>query len=117
MTPHSPESRRRCQRLLYNSRYRAKKKGLPHELDLDWILTEVGKGKCALTGLPLSLDKPKHALRSPWSPSLDRKDSNLGYTRENTQIVCTAVNTLKSAATLNDLLLLSTALLRKHDLL
>ena len=102
--------------MLWNSRYRAKRKGLPHELTLEWIMAEVEKGKCALTGLPLSLDKPKGATRSPWAPSLDRKDSNLGYTKENTQVVCVAVNTRKSAATINDLLLLSMALLRKHGL-
>lgn len=117
MDSRQRELRSRGQKLLYNSRYRAKKAGLPHDLDLDWIMEKLEGGKCALTGLPLSYDRPKYARRSPWSPSLDRIDSNLGYTRDNVQIVCTAVNTLKSAATLNDLLLLSTALLRKHDLL
>jgi hypothetical protein len=117
MDPQTGTLRRRCQKLLYNSRYRAKKKGLEHSLTLEWIQTEVNKGTCALTGLPLSLDKPKGASRSPWSPSLDRKDSNLGYTEDNTQVVCVVVNTLKNAATLNDLLLLSLALLRKHKMM
>lgn len=45
--------------------------------------------KCALTGNPLDVDSKW------WKPSLDRIDSNLGYTKNNIRIVSWIVNKCK----------------------
>jgi hypothetical protein len=47
--------------------------------------------RCAVTGLVLSLEHDA-AGGMPYSPSIDRIDSGIGYTRENVRIVCLSVN-------------------------
>lgn len=57
-------------------------------------LTERSEGKCAITGIKFEFGgkgKP-----SPWAPSLDCIDSNLGYTHGNVRLVCLAVNYAKN---------------------
>lgn len=58
--------------------------------DLD-VLYEKQKGICALSGIPMIWAGPR-----PYRPSIDRKDSVLGYTSENVQFVCTIVNIMKN---------------------
>lgn len=52
------------------------------------------EGKCAISGLKIDVQHGKG--RNPFGLSLDRKDSDVGYTQENTQIVCYAANLMKS---------------------
>lgn len=49
-------------------------------------------GCCAITGLPMmySTENPDFSL------SIDRKDSSRGYLKNNIQLVCWRVNTMKS---------------------
>lgn len=56
------------------------------------VIWERSGGKCELTGIEFSFQRPFQSLRRPWSPSLDRKDASIGYTPENCRLVCTAVN-------------------------
>jgi hypothetical protein len=82
--------------LLGNAKRRAKLKGLDYDLDLQWLLNlyQIQNGSCVLTGLPFSFEFNKEFKRQfmPFSPSLDRIDSSKGYTKENTRLVCTAIN-------------------------
>lgn len=39
-----------------------------------------------------------------WSPSLDRKDPNKGYTEENTRLILNGLNALKSTGTDEELI-------------
>jgi hypothetical protein len=72
------------------ARHRAKKRGLPCDLDPQNIQDRIETGFCELTGIPFALDKP----RSWNAPSLDRIDSTKGYTRENTRVVLYALNVM-----------------------
>lgn len=57
--------------------------------------------RCAMTGIEFNFEKSKKNLRYP---SIDRIDSNKGYTLSNMWIVCTAVNLGKSQFGLMDVL-------------
>lgn len=56
--------------------------------ELSKILLMSG-GTCALTGIKMIMDAPK---RHPFSISIDRVNSELGYSYGNVRLVCLAVN-------------------------
>lgn len=73
---------------------RSKRRSLPCTLDEIFLeqLMEEQDGKCALSGIKFASNVyPGQRIR-PWLPSVDRKNSGLGYTRENVRLVCAAVN-------------------------
>lgn len=81
---------KRAQCLVANARTRARRKGLDFSLDehVNDLQARIDAGKCELTGYPFSLAPGK-----PYnSPSLDRIDSNKGYTYENVRVVLHLVN-------------------------
>jgi hypothetical protein len=83
--------------LISASRVRSRKKGLEHDLDINWALAkwEQQKGCCLITGIQLEIDTPLRSSSkdlNPFSPSLDRIRCDGGYTKDNTRIVCVAVN-------------------------
>lgn len=83
--------------LWLGARCRAKKKNIPFKIKIeDIIIPET----CPILGIPLiSYDK----ANSPNSPSLDRKIPELGYIKENIQIISRKANTMKSNATPEEL--------------
>lgn len=82
--------------LLGNARRRSEKRGLEFTIDFDWLAEQYArqKGCCLLTGIELDFVSRARSGTNfmPFSPSLDRKDPSLGYTKENTRLVCTMVN-------------------------
>jgi len=74
---------------------RASKKGIKFKLTEKWLLEELKIGKCAVTGIPFKL-KPKNSTLNSYLPSIDRIDSNKGYTEDNCQLVIIGYNNLKS---------------------
>jgi len=92
----SPEYSQREWRInLYRwARRRAKDRGIPFSLtyeDLEAIIDRAA-GRCEVTGIAFSFRKPKKGRTRPWAPSLDRRNSDLGYTKRNVRLVCTAAN-------------------------
>ena len=83
---------------LYNifdaARSRTKKGSLIFEITLEDVLEiyEIQKGSCALTNIEFSLDRLGRKSKNPFAPSLDRIDSDKGYTKENIRLVCVIVN-------------------------
>lgn len=76
-------------------KYAAKKRGIDWELHTDTIINRIVKSKkCALSGRTLIFE-----VGHSDAPSIDRKNSNLGYTSRNTRIVTTAVNIAKNDLT------------------
>jgi hypothetical protein len=63
-------------------------------LTLDFLHTLLiaSEGRCAVSGLPLSFERPRAAKRNPWAPSLDRINSRRPYEPGNVRIVCAAAN-------------------------
>jgi hypothetical protein len=71
----------------------AKKRGLECVVNLDVLvgLWEKQQGRCAITGLPMN-----HCFDDPYSASVDRIDSSVGYLPGNIQLVCQAMNLAKN---------------------
>ncbi len=82
------------------ARCRARKKN--KEFNMKWtdlVWPEV----CPLLGLKINYEASEF---DGASPSIDRKDSSKGYTKENCWIISRRANTIKSDATLEELKLL-----------
>jgi hypothetical protein len=97
--------------LVHRARERAKRKNIDCDLDIHWLrdrLEEI-EHLCEVTGVPLEYDQDT----SPWQPSLDRKDSNGGYTRDNVQVVCHIYNNAKHTFAHQEVLQLAEALIKK----
>ena len=82
--------------LLNTAKTRAAKSDREFSIDIDFLadLWTAQDGKCALTGMQLSLDDYEYGKRfyRPYSPSLDRINADGGYTPDNTRLVCTVIN-------------------------
>ena len=80
--------------LIQAAKQRARKHNLEYSLDREWILNlyEKQNGKCLLTGINFSMENPVETNLNPLSPSLDKIIPKLGYTKDNTRLVCVAIN-------------------------
>lgn len=87
----------RAKTLWGHARQRAERRGREFALDVQIVIDALEKGRCEATNIEFVLQIPdvknKH---HPYSPSIDRIDSNLGYTPENCQIVVYAFNSIKN---------------------
>jgi len=96
----TPEGR--ATRMIAQTRVDARKADRIFELDKEWLVNKLKHGFCEKTGLPFVLngkEQPELNQKSskhPFSPSLERKDSNIGYTKENTIVVCLIYNYCKN---------------------
>tara|TARA_Y100000996_G_scaffold350877_1_gene290032 strand:- start:106 stop:441 length:336 start_codon:yes stop_codon:yes gene_type:complete len=75
----------------------AKRRGLNFDVTVEDLmeLYEVQEGLCALSGLPMT----RSSANSDYSLSIDRINNEIGYTKENLQLVCWRVNTMRSSLT------------------
>ena len=83
-------------KLLSGAKNRALKNNIEFDLDNQWLFDKLKEEKCSVTGLTLSFEKSKEYRINPLSPSLDRINSDKGYTKENTRIVCWIYNLSKA---------------------
>jgi len=94
---------------------RAKKKGLEFSLTPEWVAARVASGVCELTGLQFELEQRQTAWTyNPFSPSVDRISSELGYSPDNCRVVLTAVNLALNQWGLDVLIRIAKALLHKE---
>ncbi len=73
-------------------------------------------GKCEVTGLAFSLNRPKtrrESLRA-WGPSVDRVDPLKGYTRDNCRLVCWMYNAAKGVSSDEDVMTMARALVARQ---
>lgn len=93
---YSQSERGRLMTLLLSAQNRSKKKGMPFDLDIEWLLSlyEKQNGRCILTGIEFDISTVPNKIRAyhPLSPSLDRIDPKGSYTKNNTRLVCTHIN-------------------------
>lgn len=95
-------------RMLNRARARAKKYGLDFNLEeKDIVIPEF----CPLLGIPLSIAEGRKAVKDN-SASLDRIDSKLGYVKGNVWVVSHKANTIKSNASVFELVMLVQNLLK-----
>ena len=81
--------------LLEAARGRAKNKSLPIDIDLEYLidLYQQQNGKCKLTNIEFTFNTRQNGQHfNPFNPSIDKIDSNKGYTQDNVRLVCVIVN-------------------------
>jgi hypothetical protein len=96
------EEHREANRLLYyrslqrrlfdNAKHRAKRKGWAFTITIDDVVVP---DVCPVLGVPFVWGEGLH----DYSPSLDRKNSSLGYTKENVAVISNLANRIKTNAT------------------
>lgn len=69
------------------------------DYDYLYILDKLKLGICEVTGIPFDFDKPTSTCKNPFSPSIDRIDSSLGYCKSNIRIVIWQFNLMKGEMT------------------
>jgi hypothetical protein len=92
-----------------------RKKGVAFSLPPDWAIQQwvAQDGKCFYTGLPLTDTRGSGRV---WSNvSIDRVDSQEGYTPENCVLCCRAVNTMKNEYSLGTIEMLCKAFLAHQE--
>lgn len=96
--------------MLSGAKSRAKKKGLEFSLTKDDI--EIPE-TCPIFGIPIKRNDGSGFHNN--SPSLDRIDNNLGYTKDNVRVISNRANLLKCDASLEELELLLKDALRTRS--
>lgn len=81
---------------MHGAKGRAKRLNLSYDLDLEFLMKVYNKqnGCCALTNIPFDLSHPS-TLKTKvhhFSPSIDRINPALGYTKDNIRILTMIVN-------------------------
>lgn len=85
--------------LLHGAKTRAKQKGFEYSLTGDFIqelLTRIDY-VCQVTGQKMTLEAKTRKQKNLHKVSLDRVDSLKGYTEDNVQLICWAVNLMKNS--------------------
>ena len=83
------------------------------DLDYDFIYNKLEKGVCEITGIVFDFNKPEHSCKNPYAPSIDRIDSTIGYTKNNTRIVIWQYNLMKGEISDKELLILCKLILER----
>lgn len=90
----------KLRKLVHDSRSRAKKAGIDHNLDLNYLL-EILPECCPYLGAQFHWEANfncGHRKPHPFSPSIDRIDSSKGYVKGNVAIVSHRANAIKNDA-------------------
>jgi hypothetical protein len=113
---NDPEAK--CRWMLSTLKSRAKQKGLAFDLDLNWLLLRWERGICEVTGLRFDFAEydGKQGVKKAFQPSIDRKDSSKGYTKENCQMVVYLYNAAKNKFTHEDVVKFCKAMLIAESL-
>lgn len=85
----------RCQ----TAKQRAKRKGLKFDITPEFLLDmwDRQNGRCYYSNLPMSFDR-----NDLYTVSIDRIDSNGGYTKNNVVLSCWSINSAKNNFTVSD---------------
>jgi hypothetical protein len=98
---HEQRSASPIKYLVTQSRRRAKLDGLEHSITTDDL---VMPSHCPLLGIPLFFSRGRP---TPNTPTIDRFNPRLGYVPGNVWVISYRANTIKSDATLDELLTLT----------
>lgn len=93
LTAHIGVSPRSFEGIVWQARSRARRKGVPFELNVSWAHRTFHEqaGRCAVSGIDMEMPS-KGMKQSPYQVSIDRVRSSLGYTEDNCRLVILAVN-------------------------
>jgi hypothetical protein len=88
----TPEGRAKQMVNTMKQNKKGKRANLEKTLTADDVLLILQTGKCQLTGLPFDFTQPHTTSQNPYAPSIDRIDSQKGYTKDNVRVVLNLVN-------------------------
>ena len=80
---------------LNRARSSARARWRAFDLDMTFLrgLWDMQAGRCAVSGIPFHGERHDGAfVKTPFGPSLDRRDNAKGYTKDNVRLVCMAAN-------------------------
>jgi hypothetical protein len=97
-------------RLWSCAKQRARKQGLPFTIRQEDIIIPA---ECAYLSVPLT--NISGSGRVPTNASIDRIDSNKGYTKENIQVISDLANRMKQNATAEQLICFSRSVLNIQE--
>lgn len=88
----------------HGAKDRAKKSGLIIDFNTDFLieLWNIQKGKCAISNIDMTYIIFSGRINT--NVSIDRRDSSIGYIKNNVQLVCMAINQMKSDLTQEELI-------------
>ena len=97
------------------ARDRANKKSLPFNITKEYLreLWDKQDGKCAICGIPMTYEQCNG--RTPTNVSIDQINHKEGYTIGNIQLVCMAINQMKSDLEMDDLYIFCKAILENKE--
>lgn len=83
------------------------------DITKEWITERLNFGKCEVTSLEFKYEARtgEESTTRPWSPSIDRINPNLGYTKSNCQMVVWIYNAAKNIFNHSDVVTLAEAVL------
>lgn len=98
-----------------NAKQRASKKGIPCTITSDFILDLWNKqeGLCAISRIPMTYEIDNGRVFT--NVSIDQKNPGQGYTEDNVQLVCSAVNQLKSNWDMDTVLYICKQVINNYD--
>lgn len=76
---------------------RCRRVGRICNITTDWLFDRISNGTCEKTGIKFQYVESKNGGMTPFSPSIDRINSDFDYTTDNCQVVCTMYNIGKGA--------------------
>jgi hypothetical protein len=103
-------------RALWRSAKERKPEGFT--LTLEHVVRGMQRGFCPMTGIKFDFTDSHQIAsgrsRNPYSPSLDRIDSRVGYTDENSRIVSTQYNIMKNELSDEEVFYLCRLIVERH---
>jgi hypothetical protein len=95
---------------------RSRDTGKEHTLTMEelQLLWERSQGRCEVSGITFSDYKPVGSHRRPFFPSIDRIDSKLGYTLDNSRLICVMANIAKCDYTDHELYVLAKGIVENY---
>ena len=107
----------RLRHMIFDSRRKSGRKGWEFNLDIEFLfkLFEKQSGKCGITGYDMHLHTSDDPAHKRYVASLDRIDSNGGYTKDNVQFVCAQANYMKHTLPTEELIVWCKAVIDNGD--
>lgn len=100
---------------LLGAKGRSKKCKLDFDLTLDYLLElwKTQNGLCAVSKIPMTYNWSSGRIFT--NVSIDQINPHLGYTKENIQLVCMAVNQMKSDMSIEELYMFCEAIIKNKN--
>lgn len=95
----------------------AVKRNIPFNITVEDIvqLYQIQEGKCAISGMEMSLVHGSKTTQNATKLSVDRIDSSIGYQANNVQLVTWQVNASKSVWSTEQLVEMARAIVANHS--